>query len=765
MTGVLQEKRSVPATPAATQDASKKPRVTQPQQPPYRPPAGRGRVGKENVRSLMDDRARAVLRERGQEDDAPPQQRVSAVTGGSYGAKVLRAAEEKRQKEEEMKQKERRAEEIRRATAKASAAKAPAGRASDPLDDDIEDPDSPEHRGSAGAIPPGNFYSKRETRVGGGAWDRKRSSVSPEGGASSFGSGVATRASIRKGFENLGNTCYINATLQCLTSLAPFVQSLLSRPLAKRAAASPGAYRAFLCILAQVQQGERRTISARELKAAIAGQLERFRGNAQQDAHEFLAVLLEQLHSEAAPFDEEAGPRPRAPSPEGPEAAVSGADGREPQRSARCPTRVNFECEVSHGFECEAGACGARASLAELYRDFSLDIPEAPAPSPSPSSSSSSSSSAPASSALAPARPSLSSLLRRFFAAEGGVERTCEACGHRSARVEHRLRRLPRVLVLHLKRFKFVLSRRSHDKRADPVEIDATLDLGFACEEGWTEGAPALRGRARASASFAAQEGGAGSVGERTPPNSSSAGAPSPSFVDLERPEGSPAPAPAPPPAAPPPRRPAPSATPTPPSSCAPAPAPCPHARAPRGEPARSEDEDVDLRKAIELSLAEAAPQNNEAEEDEELRRAIRLSLQEGAAQGGPARAREEERTPPGPARRGGKEEAGAGGALPESLEAVLEEEAGGAGAAGPLETRYRLHSIISHVGSSAAAGHYICDVHDGASGRWLNLNDASVREVAAAEVFGERRQAAGYIFFYVNEACRPGPAPGPPRP
>jgi uncharacterized UBP type Zn finger protein len=48
--------------------------------------------------------------------------------------------------------------------------------------------------------------------------------------------------------------------------------------------------------------------------------------------------------------------------------------------------------------------------------------------------------------------PDLQGLLNAFFAPDA-VEVACEKCDGRSATVEHRIVKLPRVLTLHLKRF------------------------------------------------------------------------------------------------------------------------------------------------------------------------------------------------------------------------------------------------------------------------------------------------------------------------
>jgi hypothetical protein len=120
-----------------------------------------------------------------------------------------------------------------------------------------------------------------------------------------------------------------------------------------------------------------------------------------------------------------------------------------------CPTRLNFTSVVEHERACTSATCTASNRVLEYYRNFCLAIP---------------------SHAVMP-RPSVQGLLQAVFAAED-VELTCEKCQSRSATLEHRLRQLPRVLVVQLNRFRDA----SGAKVSAPVEISTTLNLGFATD-------------------------------------------------------------------------------------------------------------------------------------------------------------------------------------------------------------------------------------------------------------------------------------------
>ncbi|XP_044040484.1 ubiquitin hydrolase B-like isoform X1 [Siniperca chuatsi] len=71
--------------------------------------------------------------------------------------------------------------------------------------------------------------------------------------------------------------------------------------------------------------------------------------------------------------------------------------------------------------------------------------------------------------------------------------------------------------------------------------------------------------------------------------------------------------------------------------------------------------------------------------------------------------------------------------------------------------TRYSLVSIVSHLGSTAHSGHYICDgAHreqkpGDMTDRWLMYNDKDVSETTGASVCYLRQQTA-YMLFYEKQ-------------
>lgn len=73
-------------------------------------------------------------------------------------------------------------------------------------------------------------------------------------------------------------------------------------------------------------------------------------------------------------------------------------------------------------------------------------------------------------------------LIRRLYSAklsqDEAVDLKCEKCGHERALLSHKITKLPRVLVLHLKRFSVDPQLRSYVKTQHSVVINKRLDLG-----------------------------------------------------------------------------------------------------------------------------------------------------------------------------------------------------------------------------------------------------------------------------------------------
>lgn len=65
---------------------------------------------------------------------------------------------------------------------------------------------------------------------------------------------------------------------------------------------------------------------------------------------------------------------------------------------------------------------------------------------------------------------------------------------------------------------------------------------------------------------------------------------------------------------------------------------------------------------------------------------------------------------------------------------------------------KFTLHSVVSHIGSTAHNGHYVCDVWDEKGKAWKNYNDSLMSELGSHKTMNDKRRRSGYMFFYTSE-------------
>nr|XP_005989707.2 PREDICTED: inactive ubiquitin carboxyl-terminal hydrolase 50 isoform X1 [Latimeria chalumnae] len=101
------------------------------------------------------------------------------------------------------------------------------------------------------------------------------------------------------GLYNSGNSCYMNAVLQCLCSTTPLVEYFLSGKYQEDLGRSKGEVScAFGQLVTDMWLGEYKCIYPAQIRAVIGNLHHPFANRAQQDAQELLVYLLNGLHDE-----------------------------------------------------------------------------------------------------------------------------------------------------------------------------------------------------------------------------------------------------------------------------------------------------------------------------------------------------------------------------------------------------------------------------------------------------------------------------------
>ena len=292
---------------------------------------------------------------------------------------------------------------------------------------------------------------------------RKRSHSADSSSTENHGSygkrqrnGIVTRTLSKKqekkvvGLRNLGNTCFMNAVLQSLSNIGVFYRYFKHLPAlelgsksgrgieqSRKLAEVSDALMAeeLRKVLINLNQGGKSAISPESLFHVIWKIVPRFRGYQQQDAHEFLRYMLDRLHLELLHLLPDGSLRENSYLNIGPKSRssiVTSVFGGTLQSEVRC---LN---------------CCVESKKHDPFLDLSLDIPEKFQYLKKSSKDSSDEPTTPC---------DISDCLTSFIEVEELAETELYYCNNCKSKQRSTkrfwIRRLPNVLCLHLKRFRW----------------------------------------------------------------------------------------------------------------------------------------------------------------------------------------------------------------------------------------------------------------------------------------------------------------------
>ncbi|XP_075301108.1 ubiquitin carboxyl-terminal hydrolase 21 isoform X2 [Opisthocomus hoazin] len=249
------------------------------------------------------------------------------------------------------------------------------------------------------------------------------------------------------GLRNLGNTCFMNAVLQCLSSTKPLRDYCLRRDFQQEQPPGPRAPQelteAFADVIAALWHPDSsEAVNPGRFKAVFQKYVPSFTGYSQQDAQEFLKFFMDRLHVE---INRKGRRTPsilsdtrRTPTLEDLETLSD--DERANQMWKRYLEREDskivdlFVGQLKSCLKCQA--CGYRSTTFEVFCDLSLPIPKK---------------------SFAGGKVSLHDCFSLFTKEEeldSENAPVCDKCRQRTRSTKKlTIQRFPRILVLHLNRF------------------------------------------------------------------------------------------------------------------------------------------------------------------------------------------------------------------------------------------------------------------------------------------------------------------------
>ncbi|WOL00328.1 ubiquitin carboxyl-terminal hydrolase 4 [Canna indica] len=299
---------------------------------------------------------------------------------------------------------------------------------------------------------------------------RRRAQASDQGSATLPGSPAAAGSKLEKalgdqfpegeryfGFENFGNTCYCNSVLQALYFCIPFREQLLDYYANNKnlGDAEENLLTCLADLFTQISSQKKKTgvIAPKRFVQRVKKQNEYFRSYMHQDAHEFLNYLLNELadilekESNAAKSTTDTSSSEKIAN--GPSHPVENGVQKEPFVTW---VHKNFQGILTNETRCLR--CETVTARDETFFDLSLDIEQ---------------------------NSSLTSCLKNFSSTEtlnAEDKFFCDkCCSLQEAQKRMKIKKPPHILVIHLKRFKYMEQLSRHKKLSYRVVFPMELKL------------------------------------------------------------------------------------------------------------------------------------------------------------------------------------------------------------------------------------------------------------------------------------------------